>query len=114
MGGVTKVWLFSTTEVSWHTKLMTLQTFEVAFERVFSLHDLGVVKMNRERPLNLNQINDDIEKLKCKLNRDTTHFYQHLYSSIDKISVKELSWKDPLAVQLLVIIQILRRNYPKA
>ncbi|CAJ0645136.1 10089_t:CDS:2 [Entrophospora sp. SA101] len=44
MGGVTKVWLFSTTEVSWHTKLMTLQTFEVAFERVFSLHDLEITQ----------------------------------------------------------------------
>ncbi|CAJ0752005.1 6206_t:CDS:2, partial [Entrophospora sp. SA101] len=69
--------------------------FEVAFERVFSLHDLGVVKMNRERPLNLNQINDDIEKLKCKLNRDTTHFYQHLYSSIDKIS-NNTNWDNKL------------------
>ncbi|CAJ0858965.1 8194_t:CDS:2 [Entrophospora sp. SA101] len=42
---------------------------------------------------------DNIEKLKGKLNRDTSPLYQHLYSSVNEIHVEELSWEDPLASQ---------------
>lgn len=49
----------------------------------------------------MDQIKDNIKKLKGKLNRDSSTLYQHLYSGVIKKPVEELSWKDPLASQVI-------------
>ncbi|CAG8468870.1 7449_t:CDS:2, partial [Dentiscutata heterogama] len=91
--------------------------FEIAFEGVCSLRDLGVVKTNKEKPLNRDQIRNNIEKLKRKLYRDTSPLYQHLYSGVNKICVEELSWEDPMASQVISdnsdLVKNLFRNLKK-
>ena len=56
--------------------------------------------------------------MKAKLGKDTTSLYQHLYLSVNKISVSELTWKDPLASQIIndnsIIIQQLPENLKKS
>ncbi|CAG8708524.1 8238_t:CDS:2, partial [Ambispora leptoticha] len=69
-----------------------------------------VVKTNKEKPL---QIRNNIEKLKGKLNRDTSSLYQHLYSDENKTRVEELFWEDPLACQVLSDDSDLVKNLPK-
>ncbi|CAG8624238.1 2439_t:CDS:2, partial [Paraglomus occultum] len=86
--------------------------FEIAFEGVCSLRDLGVVKTNKEKPLNRDQIRDNIEKLKGKFNRDTSPLYQHLYSGVSEIRVEELSWEDPMASQVISDNSDLVKNLP--
>lgn len=65
----------------------------------------------------MDQIKDNIKKLKGKLNRDSSTLYQHLYSGVIKKPVEELSWKDPLASQVISdesdIVKNLSRNFKK-
>ncbi|CAG8750143.1 34214_t:CDS:2, partial [Racocetra persica] len=88
-------------------------SFGIAFEGVCSLRDLGVVKINKEKPLNLDQIKDNIEKLKGKLNRDSSSLYKRLYSDVVKKPVEELSWKDPLASQVISDESDIVKNLPR-
>ena len=56
--------------------------------------------------------------MKAKLGKDTISLYQHLYLGVNKISVSELTWKDPLASQIIndnsIIIQQLPGNLKKS
>ena len=56
--------------------------------------------------------------MKAKLGKDTISLYQHLYLGMNKISVSELTWKDPLASQIIndnsIIIQQLPGNLKKS
>ena len=62
------------------------------------MHDIGVVKTNKEIPLNTNEIKKNINELKAKLKKNTTMpINQYLYQSINNVDIAELSWKDPLA-----------------
>ncbi|RGB23410.1 hypothetical protein C1646_806572 [Rhizophagus diaphanus] len=60
------------------------------------------MKTNRERPLTSNKIEKNIKALKGKFRKDTSQLYQHLFSSVNAVSIFELTWKDPLANQKLV------------
>ncbi|KAG9287403.1 hypothetical protein G9A89_023775 [Geosiphon pyriformis] len=75
--------------------------FEDAFEGVSTLYDLGVVKTTKEKPLSSDQIENNMSELKRKLQRDTGSLYQHLLSGVNGVSITELSWKDPLASQVV-------------
>ncbi|CAJ0841052.1 11130_t:CDS:2, partial [Entrophospora sp. SA101] len=58
-------------------------------------------KQEKENDAGTAEKQEEGKKLKAKLNRDTTPLYQGLYYSVDKIFVDELSWKDPLASQVI-------------
>nr|CAG8644756.1 9564_t:CDS:2 [Entrophospora candida] len=64
------------------------------------------------------QIEKNIRELKRKLQQETIALYQRLYSDINKIPIQELTWKDPLADQIIKddsnIIQKLPGNLKKA
>ncbi|CAG8787192.1 17802_t:CDS:2, partial [Cetraspora pellucida] len=55
---------------------------------------------------------DNIEKLKGKLNRDSSSLYKRLYSDVVKKPVEELSWKDPLASQVISDESDIVKNLP--
>ena len=61
---------------------------------------MEVIKSDK-KPLSSNQIEENIDGLKRKLGKDTSPLYQHLYSGVSKIPVQELTWKDPLASQVI-------------
>ena len=65
------------------------------------MFDLGIVKTNKEEPISSDEIKDNIDELKGKLKRNTSPLYQHLYSSVDNMNISNLSWKDPLASQVV-------------
>ena len=67
------------------------------------MYDLGVVKTNKEKPLSSDQIENNIIELKRKLKRDINmgSLYQHLLSGVNGIPINNLSWKDPLASQVI-------------
>ncbi|CAB5197922.1 unnamed protein product [Rhizophagus irregularis] len=92
-----------TEEPSRQLKLLRiLPQFEIAFEGVCSLRDIGAVKTNKERPLNSDEIKKNINELKAKLKKNTTTpINQHLYFGIDNVNISELSWMDPLASQVI-------------
>ncbi|KAG9300974.1 hypothetical protein G9A89_005032 [Geosiphon pyriformis] len=69
--------------------------------RVSTLYDLRVVKTNKEKPLSSDQIKNNRIEFKRKLKRDTSSLYQHLLPGVNEISITELSWKDPLASQVI-------------
>ncbi|RGB23476.1 hypothetical protein C1646_774447 [Rhizophagus diaphanus] len=74
----------------------------IGFAKVCSLRDIGAVKMNKERPLNSDEIKKNINELKAKLKKNTTTpINQHLYFGIDNVNISELSWMDPLASQVI-------------
>ncbi|RHZ81110.1 hypothetical protein Glove_123g73 [Diversispora epigaea] len=61
----------------------------------------GAIKTDKEAPLGSDQIENNTNKLKNKLRKESTPLYQHLYSGVNEISVQELAWKDPLANQII-------------
>ena len=66
------------------------------------MRDIGVVRTNKERPLNSAEIEKNINELKGKLKKNTTTpINQHLYFSINNVNISELSWMDPLASQVI-------------
>jgi hypothetical protein len=62
---------------------------------------MGAIKTDKEQPLSSDQIEKNINELKRKLGKDTSPLYQHLYSGVNKIHIQELTWKDPLASQVI-------------
>ncbi|CAG8443528.1 7607_t:CDS:2 [Dentiscutata heterogama] len=60
--------------------------FDCAFKGVLSLYDLGAIKVDKKSPLDLDQIKDNINKLKKKLNKANKPLYQQLYSASQVIS----------------------------
>ncbi|RHZ81501.1 hypothetical protein Glove_120g7 [Diversispora epigaea] len=95
-----------------------LTQFDSAFEGVNSLYDIGAIKTDKEQPLSSDQIVKNVDKLKRKLCKDTSSLYQYLYSDVNKIPVQELTWKDPLASQVIRdnsdLVQKLPGNLKKA
>jgi hypothetical protein len=59
------------------------------------------VKTNKERPLTSDKIKKNIKALKGKLRKNTSQLYQHLFSGVNAVSISELTWKDPLANQVI-------------
>ncbi|RHZ81290.1 hypothetical protein Glove_122g147 [Diversispora epigaea] len=95
-----------------------LPQFNNAFEEINNLYDMGTIKTDKETPLGSDQIENNTNKLKNKLRKESTPLYQHLYFGVNKISVQELTWKDPLANQIIRdnsnLVQGLPGNLKKA
>ncbi|RHZ71252.1 hypothetical protein Glove_261g54 [Diversispora epigaea] len=83
------------------SRQLKLIKFEDAFEGVSTLYDLGIIKTNKEKPLSLEQIDNNINELKRKLGRDSSSLYCHLYSSVSNMDITKLDWKNPLASQVI-------------
>ena len=65
------------------------------------MHDIGVVRTNKKRPLNSDEIEKNINELKGKLKKNTTTLINlHLYFGINNMNISELSWMDSLASQV--------------
>jgi len=79
---------------------------------------MGAIKTDKEQPLTSDQIKKNIIEVKRKLGKDYLPLYQHLYSGVEEISVQELTWKDPLANQIIRddsdLVQELPGNLKKA
>ncbi|RHZ84499.1 hypothetical protein Glove_80g10 [Diversispora epigaea] len=84
-----------------YVKIIARLKFDNAFEGVYALYDMGAIKTDKEQPLSSDQIENNIDELKRKLGKDTSPLYHCLYSDVDKIPVQELTWKDPLASQVI-------------
>ena len=65
------------------------------------MYDLGIIKTNKEKPLSLEQIDNNVNELKGKLGRDSSPLYCHLYSSVSNMDITKLDWKNPLASQVI-------------
>ena len=66
------------------------------------MRNIGVVRTNKERPPNSDEIEKNINELKGKLKKNTmTLINQHLYYGINNVNISELSWMDPLASQVI-------------
>ncbi|RHZ45682.1 hypothetical protein Glove_661g4 [Diversispora epigaea] len=95
-----------------------LPQFDNVFEGVYGVYDMGAIKTDKEQPLTSDQIKKNIIEVKRKLGKDYLPLYQHLYSGVEEISVQELTWKDPLANQIIRddsdLIQELPGNLKKA
>ncbi|CAG8815243.1 5847_t:CDS:2, partial [Cetraspora pellucida] len=95
-----------------------LSQFENAFERVSGLYDMGAIKSDKGKPLDSDKIDKNINLLKNKLKKDNTALYQHLYSAVSSYPINELTWKDPLASQVIsnksTIVENLKTDYTKA
>ena len=83
------------------TKIRWSHSFEISDKTVCSLCNIGAVKTNGERPLTSNKIEKNIKALKGKLRKNTSQLYQHLFSGVSAVSISELTWKDPLANQVI-------------
>jgi hypothetical protein len=59
------------------------------------------MKMNGERPLTSSKTEKNIKALKGKLRKNTSQLYQHLFSGVNAVPISELTWKDPLANQVI-------------
>ncbi|CAG8809996.1 24093_t:CDS:2, partial [Cetraspora pellucida] len=66
------------------------------------------VKINKEGPLNSNQIQKNINALKGKLNKgsallkkNVAVLYEKLLLGVNQVSISKLTWKDPLASQVI-------------
>ena len=59
------------------------------------------MKTNGERPLTSDKIKKNIKALKGKLRKNTSQLYQHLFSGVNEVSISNLTWKDPLANQVI-------------
>ena len=70
------------------------------------------MKTNEEKPLTSGQIEKNIKALKGKLKKNLSQLYQYLFSSINNISISALSWKDPLASQVISDDSDLVQNLP--
>ena len=57
--------------------------------------------MNGERPLTSDKIKKNIKALKGKLRKKTSQLYQHLFSDVNEVTISDLTWKDPLANQVI-------------
>ena len=56
---------------------------------------------NGEKPLTSDKIKKNIKALKGKLRKNTSRLYQHLFSGVNEVSIFDLTWKDPLANQVI-------------
>ncbi|PKY53856.1 hypothetical protein RhiirA4_447785 [Rhizophagus irregularis] len=68
-------------------------SFDIAFDCISNLQDVGVIKTNKEKPLTSEQIKHNINKLKGKL--------AELVVILNGLTISELTWKIPLASQVI-------------
>ena len=59
------------------------------------------------------QIRSNINKLKSKLKKNTSLFYQYLFSAINQIFTDELIWKVPLGSQVIADESDIIKKLPK-
>ena len=62
---------------------------------------MGAITTDVEKPLSSDQIKKNVNNLKRKLGKDTSPLYQRLYSDVNEIPIHSLTWKDPLASQVI-------------
>ncbi|CAG8489924.1 18999_t:CDS:1, partial [Racocetra fulgida] len=53
------------------------------------------------KELKLNQIAKNIDELKRKLKRNKSPLHQSLYSSLIRVNLSQLKWRNPLASQVI-------------
>ncbi|KAF0488013.1 hypothetical protein F8M41_022438 [Gigaspora margarita] len=80
-------------------ELSDCHVFDIAFDTISNLLDVGVIKMSKEKPLTSKQIKYNIDKLKGKLANGKSKLYQRLFAILNGMSTSELTWEDPLGSQ---------------
>ncbi|CAG8473925.1 8108_t:CDS:2 [Paraglomus occultum] len=81
--------------------IQIIPQFDIAFDSIHNLLDVGIIKTNKEKPLTSEQINYNINKLRGKLANGTSKLYQELIVILNDASISELTWRDPLASQVI-------------
>ncbi|CAJ0907528.1 11647_t:CDS:2 [Entrophospora sp. SA101] len=76
------------------------QQFDIAYEGICGLCDMGVVKTN-EVLLSSEEIKKNMIELKSKLAGHSSHLSKELYKTLKDVSYRDLTWKDPLASQVI-------------
>ncbi|CAJ0829688.1 15039_t:CDS:2, partial [Entrophospora sp. SA101] len=71
--------------------------FEMAYEGIFSLLNIGALRVNKEKPITLEQIENNLQKMKLKLSINSTSLAQQLALGLRNISASNLEWNVPLA-----------------
>ena len=74
---------------------------------------IGVVKTNEEKPLSSGQIESNIKNLKAKLEKNTSSLFCQLRANLEDVSTSELSWRKPLASQVISDDSILVQRLSK-
>ncbi|CAH1767999.1 10536_t:CDS:2, partial [Entrophospora sp. SA101] len=80
--------------------LKNLRQFDIAYEGICGLCDMGVVKTN-EVLLSSEEIKKNMIELKSKLAGHSSHLSKELYKTLKDVSYRDLTWKDPLASQVI-------------
>ncbi|CAG8734634.1 16857_t:CDS:2 [Acaulospora morrowiae] len=75
--------------------------FEVAYEGVCGLLNIGALKVSKEKPITLEQIDANLKKLKLKLTRDSSTLARELTLGLRNVTASSLEWSDPLANQII-------------
>ncbi|CAB4480539.1 unnamed protein product [Rhizophagus irregularis] len=81
--------------------IQIIPQFDIAFDCISNLQDVGVIKTNKEKPLTSEQIKHNINKLKGKLAAGTSKLCQELVVILNGLTISELTWKIPLASQVI-------------
>ncbi|CAJ0842410.1 19138_t:CDS:2 [Entrophospora sp. SA101] len=69
----------------------------MAYEGIFSLLNIGALRVNKEKPITLEQIENNLQKMKLKLSINSTSLAQQLALGLRNISASNLEWNVPLA-----------------
>ncbi|CAG8656147.1 3309_t:CDS:2, partial [Paraglomus brasilianum] len=75
--------------------------FEVAYEGVYGLLNIGALKVSKEKPITLEQIDANLQKLMLKLMRDSSALAQELALGLRKVTASSLRWSDLLTNQII-------------
>ncbi|CAG8659273.1 16372_t:CDS:2, partial [Dentiscutata erythropus] len=75
--------------------------FEMAYEGVHSLLNIGALKVNKVEPLTFEQIDANLQKMKLKLSRDSSPLSQELALGLRSATASNLEWTNPLANQII-------------
>ena len=62
---------------------------------------MGAIKTDKEIPLDSVRIQKNINGLITKLGKNSSELYVKLRSGVEAVSVQDLTWKDPLASQVI-------------
>ncbi|CAG8734456.1 4900_t:CDS:2, partial [Dentiscutata heterogama] len=89
--------------------------FDIAYEGVRSLCDMGVIKTKKEKELSPEQIMNNISELKSNLSISPSLLHKELYKNLKKVSYHDLIWKDYLANKIISddskVVKNLTDNY---
>ncbi|CAJ0849202.1 13852_t:CDS:2, partial [Entrophospora sp. SA101] len=75
--------------------------FDIAFDSICNLQDVGVIKVNKEKPLTSEKIKQNLDKLRGKLMNGTSKLHRELVTALNGLSISELTWRDPLASRVI-------------